>query len=95
MDTFASHVTTGDYQLTVTDTLKDARFDPTSPLSPTSGTLDLTINVERTRMGASPADRSFAVTAHILFTGSDAATLTLDGTQNYALTISSGAVVQQ
>jgi hypothetical protein len=95
MDTFASHLSTGDYQLTVTDTLKDGLFDPTAPASPTAGTFELTINVERSRSSSTPADRSFAVTAHILFTGSDAATLTLDGAQNYALTVSSGAVVKQ
>ncbi len=94
-DNFASHLSTGDYQLMVTDTLKNALFDPTTPVSPTAGTFDLTINIQRTRMGATPADRSFAVTAHIAFTGSDAGTLTLDGTQTYAIAISAGTATKQ
>ena len=94
-DSFASHLSTGDYTLTITDTLKDALFDPTTPTVPTAGTFDLTANIQRSRQGASPADRSFAVTAHIAFTGPDTATLTLDSTQNYALTVSTGAVVKQ
>lgn len=94
-DAFASHLSTGDYTLMITDTLKDTLFDPNAPSVPTAGTLDLTINVQRTRQGATPADRSFAVTAHIAFTGPDTATLTLDSTENYALTVSSGAVIKQ
>ena len=94
-DNFASHLSTGDYQIMAMDTLKNALFDPTTPTTPTAGTLDLTINVQRTRSGATPADRSFAVSAHIAFTGPDAATITLDGAQNYALTVSTGAVTKQ
>lgn len=94
-DTLASHLSTGDYQLMISDTLKNALFDPNAPVSPTAGTLDLTVNIERTRMGATPADRSFAVIAHIDFTGSDAGTLTLDGTQTYALAISAGTATKQ
>lgn len=93
-DTFSSHLATGDYQLMAMDTLKNALFDPTAPSTPSAGTLDLTINIQRTRTTATPADRSFAVTAHVQFTGPDAATLTLDGSQNYTLTVSSGAVAQ-
>jgi hypothetical protein len=94
-DALSSHLSTGDYTIMLTDTLKDALFDPTTPTVPTAGTLDLTVNVQRTRQGASPADRSFAVMAHIQFTGPDTATLTLDSMQNYALTVSSGAVTNQ
>ena len=94
-DNFASHLPTGDYQIMATDTLKDVLLDPTTPTTPTGGTFDLTINVQRSRSTATPADRSFAVSAHIVFTGPDAATLTLDGTQSYALTVSSGAVTKQ
>ena len=94
-DNFASHLSTGDYQIMAMDTLKNALFDPNAPTTPTAGTLDLTVNIQRTRSGATPADRSFAVTAHIAFTGPDAATLTLDGSQNYALTVSTGAVTKQ
>lgn len=94
-DNFASHLSTGDYQIMATDTLKDALFNPTTPATPTGGTFDLTINVQRSRSTSTPADRSFSVSAHIVFTGSDAATVTLDGSQNYALTISSGAVTKQ
>ena len=93
-DAFSSHLATGDYQLMAMDTLKNALFDPTAPSTPTAGTLDLTINIQRTRTTATPPDRSFAVTAHVQFTGPDAATLTLDGAQNYMLTVSSGAVTQ-
>jgi hypothetical protein len=94
-DALSSHLSTGDYTLMITDTFKDALFDPNTPTVPTAGTLDLTLNVQRTRQGATPADRSFAVIAHIVFTGPDTATLTLDSTQNYALTVSSGAVAMQ
>jgi hypothetical protein len=94
-ESFASHLATGDYMLMLTDTLKDTRFDKSDPTTPTSGTLDLSINVQRTRQGAVPADRSFTVMAHIVFTGDDTATMTLDQTQIYAVTISTGAVVKQ
>ncbi|HSN25883.1 MAG TPA: hypothetical protein VLT45_06340 [Kofleriaceae bacterium] len=94
-DNYVSHLSTGDYQIMATDTLKNALFDPAAPTTPTAGTLDVTVNVQRTRSTSSPAARSFAVSAHLVFTGSDAATLTLDGTQNYAVTISSGAVTKQ
>jgi hypothetical protein len=91
-DTLASHLPTGDYQLMISDSLKNAVFDPAMPVSPTGGALDLMINVDRTRQGASPQERTFSVTAHIAFIGNDMATLTLDNTQNYTLTISSGAI---
>ena len=94
-DNYASHLSTGDYQIMAMDTLKNALFDPTTPTTPTAGTLDLTLEVQRTRNTASPADRSFATSAHLVFTGSDAATLTLDGSQTYAITISTGAVTKQ
>ena len=94
-DNFASHVATGDYQIMAMDTLKNALFDPTTPTTPTAGTLDLTVNIQRSRSGATPADRSFGVAAHIAFTGPDAATITLDGSQNYALVVSTGAVTKQ
>jgi hypothetical protein len=92
---FASHLSSGDYQIMATDTLRDALFDPNTPTTPTAGTLALTITVQRSRSGATPADRSFSVDAHIAFTGSDGATLTLEGSQNYALTVSTGAVANQ
>ena len=94
-DNFTSHLSTGDYQIMAMDTLKNALFDPNTPTTPTAGTLDLTINIQRTRSGATPADRSFGVAAHIAFIGADAATLTLDGLQNYAVNVSSGAVTKQ
>jgi hypothetical protein len=94
-DTYASHLATGDYMLMSTDTLKDTLFDKSGPTVPTAGTFDLTINVQRTRQGAMPADRTFTVMAHIVFTGPDTATMTLDSTQNYALTVSTGVVVNQ
>jgi hypothetical protein len=93
-NSYASHLSTGDYTLMVTDTI-DALFDPMTPTTPTSGTFTLTINVQRTRDGASPADRTFAVAALITFIGPDSATLLLDQTQSYALTVSSGAVMMQ
>ncbi len=94
-DNYVSHLSTGDYQIMASDTLKNALFDPAAPSTPTAGTLDVTANVQRSRSSSSPAARSFAVSAHLVFTGPDAATLTLDGSQSYAVTISSGAVTKQ
>lgn len=48
----------------------------------------------RSRASSNPADRTFTVAAHIAFSGADSATITLDSTQNYALTLSTGAVVK-
>jgi len=56
-DAFASHFATGDYQLHVMDTLARVLFDP-SPSDPVGGSDDLTLTVQRTRQGATPADRS-------------------------------------
>jgi len=93
-DAFASHFATGDYQLHVMDTLARVLFDP-SPSDPVGGSGDLTLTVQRTRQGATPADRSFTVLAHLVFSGGDATVITLDGMQNYGLTLSTGAVVKQ
>ena len=92
-DAFASHLMTGDYQFSVTDTANKILFAPT-PVDPSGGSFDLTLEVQRSRASANPADRTFTVAAHLAFTGGDAATITLDSTQNYALTLSTGAVVR-
>ena len=90
---FASHFSTGNYVLSVTDTLDRVLFAP-SPSAPMGGTFDLAINVQRTREGADPADRTFDVAAKIDFTGGDNATLLLDGTESFSLTLSTGAVAR-
>ena len=91
-NSFTSHLGTGDYDLVVTDSMKDVVFAST-PTTPTGGgTITSTVNVQRTRPSSDPAQRSFGVTASILVTASDTGALTLDGTRNYTLTFSTGAV---
>ncbi len=92
-DAFASHLATGDYKLVVSDTLDHVKF-ASVPGAPTAGGIDLAIHVDRTREAADPAQRVFDVAARIDFDGSDNAVVTLDGSQIYNLTISTGAVVK-
>jgi hypothetical protein len=90
-DTFTSHLATGDYQFTITDTVDNVLFAPT-PTTPVGGKLVMVINVARNRATSNPPDRSFTVNAVVTFTAPDTATITLDSTQNYELVLSTGAV---
>lgn len=93
-DSFASHLATGDYTLVVNDSLDHIKFDSAAPGTPIAGGVDLTINIDRTRASADPAQRTFDVAARVDFDGSDNAVLTLDGSEIYNLTLSTGAVVR-
>jgi hypothetical protein len=90
---FATHLQTGDYDLTIADNLNHVIFDAT-PGAPISGSVDLTVNVVRTRASAEPVQRTFDVVASIAFDGSDNAVLTLDDLHHYNLSITSGAVIE-
>jgi hypothetical protein len=88
---FAAQLDTGSYKLAVRDELAGVLLAPT-PTMPTGGEVTLAINVERTRETADPATRTFVVAATIRFGAT--ATITLDGTQSYALDLATGTVVK-
>lgn len=90
---FTISLPTGDYALAIADNLDHVRFAPT-PGAPVGGSVELTIQIDRTRAMASPAQRSFDVVANIAFDGSDNAVLSLDDVHHYDLSISTGAVVK-
>ncbi|HEV7554387.1 MAG TPA: hypothetical protein VGO00_02965 [Kofleriaceae bacterium] len=92
-DTFGSHLTTGDYTLTVTDTVNKVMF-ATTPAGPIGGGIDYMLTVDRTRATVDPAERMYTVTAHVAFNGTDTAIITLDTTHNYNLTLSTGVVAK-
>lgn len=92
-ETFSTDLGSSQYAFTVTDTVDHVLFAPT-PAMPVAGAIELTVQVDRTRASASPATRSFSVNAKVDFPGGDAATITLDDTQHYNVTLSTGAVVR-
>ena len=90
---FTSTLMTGVYTLSFTESSIHLQFDPTAPTLPSIGTDDFTLTIHRTRDGV--PDRDFNVSAHLEVTGSDAATLTLDGAEIYNVTLSTGVAVHQ
>lgn len=92
-DAFTSTLATGVYAVSYTEASLHLQFDPTTPVLPSGGTDDFTLTIHRTREGV--ADRDFNVSAALVVTGDDAATLTLDGTEVYNLTLSTGVAVHQ
>lgn len=92
-DAFSSSFRTGTYKFTVTDSLNHVLFAPT-PIDPVGGSIDLTLTVQRDRPSSNPASRTFDVVASIAFTGGDTATIKLDTSEIYELTLSTGAVVR-
>jgi len=92
-DAFTSTLSTGVYTVSYSEASAHLLFDSANPLLPAGGTDDFTLTIHRTREGA--ADRDFNVTANLVVTGADTATLTLDGTEVYNLTLSTGVAVHQ
>jgi len=89
--TFTSTLATGTYTVSLTEASNHLAFDPSAPQLPGGGADDFVLTVHRTRTDAE--DRDFTVNAHLEVTGPDAATLTLDDTDSYSLTLSTGVVV--
>ena len=92
-DSFAAHFSTGDYSIKVTDTLDHLLYAPNAAL-PNAGKIELVLNVARTRASSNPAERTFDVNALIEISGADSATITLDTTEIFSLSLSSGAVTR-
>jgi len=90
---FTSTLMTGVYTVSFTEASIHLQFDPNTPVLPSGGTDDFTLTIHRTRDGV--ADRDFNVSAHLEVTGNDAATLTLDGSEIYNVTLSTGVAVHQ
>lgn len=88
---FTSHLASGDYSIAITDTLKNTLFDPANPTLPTAGTLDMTMTITRSRDGE---DRMFDVAAHLVFSTSGMATLTLDSSKSYSIAMASGSATK-
>jgi hypothetical protein len=93
-DSFESSFSTGTYKFTVTDIVDHVLFAPT-PTDPMGGGIDLTLTVQRDRPSSDPANRTFDVIANIAFTGTDTATITLDTSEVFDLTLSTGAIVRK
>jgi len=92
-DAFTSTLPTGVYTVSYSEASAHLLFDPANPLLPSGGTDNFTLTLHRTRDGV--PDRDFNVNAALVVTGADAATLTLDGTEVYNLTLSTGVAVHQ
>jgi len=92
-DAFTSTLATGVYTMSYSEASEHLLFDSVNPLLPAGGTDNFTLTIHRTRDGA--VDRDFNVNAALVVTGDDAATLTLDGTEVYNLTLSTGVAVHQ
>ena len=90
---FTSTLSSGVYTISYTEASAHLQFDPTTPALPAAGTDDFTLTIHRTRDGA--PDRDFNVSAHLEVSGPDAATLTLDGSEVYNVTLSTGVAVHQ
>ena len=90
---FTSTLSSGVYTISYTEASAHLQFDPTTPALPAAGTDDFTLTIHRTRDGA--PDRDFNVSAHLEVSGPDAATLTLDGSEVYTVTLSTGVAVHQ
>jgi hypothetical protein len=93
MTSFTSTLATGVYTISFSEASEHLLFDMANPALPAGGTDNFTLTVHRTREGAT--DRDFNVNAALVVTGNDAATLTLDGTEVYNLTLSTGVAVHQ
>ena len=89
---FTSELATGSYDIDFDDTYTRVRFT-TTPTVPTSGTMDLTVNVQRSKRDGSP-DRKFSTMAHLDFTTAPAS-LVLDGIATYAADMTTGAVTKK
>jgi hypothetical protein len=90
---FAATLTTGSYVLDIDDKLDHVRYTQTPGL-PMAGFIELVLTVERNRAAANPPARTFNVIAKLAFDGTDVALLTLDSTQLYSVTLSTGVVVK-
>jgi len=90
---FTATLSTGVYTVSFSEASQHLLFDPTTVALPSGGTDNFTLTMHRTREGV--ADRDFNVNAALVVTGSDTATLTLDGTEVYNLTLSTGVAVHQ
>ncbi|HSN27798.1 MAG TPA: hypothetical protein VLT45_16015 [Kofleriaceae bacterium] len=90
---FTATLATGVYTVSFMEASQHLLFDSTSPSLPSGGTDNFTLTIHRTREGE--ADRDFNVNAALVVTGTDTATLTLDGTEVYNLTLSTGVAVHQ
>lgn len=89
---FTTDLATGSYDVNLDDTFTRVRFT-TTPTVPTSGTMDLTVNVQRSQRDGS-ADRKFTTMAHIDFTTAPAS-LVFDGAATYAFNMTTGAVTKK
>jgi hypothetical protein len=89
---FTADLGTGSYAVDLDDTFTRVRFT-TTPTVPTSGTMDLTVNVQRSKRDGSP-DRKFTTMAHIDFTTAPAS-LVFDGVATYAFDMTTGAVTKK
>ena len=88
-NSYSAHLSTGDYQLVVNDTLDHLLYAPNTSI-PDAGKVELTINVNRTRNGV---QRTFDVNALVEFTA-DSAKITLDTTEVFSLSLSTGTVTR-
>jgi hypothetical protein len=89
---FTSELAHGTYDVDLDDTFTRVRFT-TTPTVPTSGTMDLTVNVQRSKRDGSP-DRKFTTMAHIDLTTAPAS-LVFDGAATYTLDMTTGAVTKK
>lgn len=92
-DELSATLSSGEYTLTVADTFDRVRFQ-SSGTAPQSGSIELVIDVERTRASASPANRTFAVNALLEFNGTQSAMLTLDSMNAYMVNLTTGVVTK-
>ncbi len=90
---FNATLATGTYTVSFSEASQHLLFDPANVALPSGGTDNFTLTIHRTRQGA--PDRDFNVNAALVVTGNDTATLTLDGTEVYNLTLSTGVAVHQ
>ena len=79
-------------QLTVDSTWTHVRFAP-QPGLPFDGAIAATITGHRSRATSSPTDRDFTMTVAITFTNGPA-TIAIDGTHNYSVDMTTGAVTR-
>jgi hypothetical protein len=92
-DSFAATFATGQYTLSVTDNLNRLLYAPGATV-PNAGKLELAVHATRNRPDSNPADRTFDVNALVEFSGAETATLTLDTTEIFSLSLTSGAVTR-
>lgn len=92
-DSFAARFSTGEYSFVVTDTLNHLLYAPGAAL-PNAGKVELVVNVARSRVTANPPQRTFDVAAVIELEGGDAARITLDTSEIFRLSLTTGAVTR-